>query len=83
MPYIPLEERAELAAGDPIKTPGRLNYILSVAILRYYRNSAQNYQAVNDIMGALEGAKQEFYRRVAIPYEDYKIKQNGDVYDGI
>lgn len=35
--------------------------------------------AINDCIGACEGAKLEFYRRVASPYEDVKIKQNGDV----
>ena len=29
----------------------------------------------------LECAKLELYRRVAAPYEDEKIDQNGDVYD--
>ena len=31
-------------------------------------------------MGALECAKLELYRRVAAPYEDVKIMENGDVY---
>jgi len=32
-------------------------------------------------MGALEGAKLEFYRRVVVPYEEKKMKENGDVYN--
>ena len=39
-----------------------------------------SYATINDIIGALEGAKMEFYRRVVAPYEDEKIKENGDVY---
>jgi len=39
-----------------------------------------NYQTINDIIGALEGAKLEFYRRIAIPYENAKLTENGDVY---
>lgn len=31
-------------------------------------------------MGAVEGAKTEFYRRIAVPYEEKKIRENGDVY---
>lgn len=61
------------------KNVGELNYILTL-IVREYNNSLGGYQAVNDILGALEGAKLEFYRRVAAPYEDEKIKENGDVY---
>ena len=30
-------------------------------------------------MGVLECCKLEFYRRVAAPYEDIKIEENGDV----
>ena len=29
---------------------------------------------------ALEGAKLEFYRRIVAPYEELKIKENGEVY---
>jgi hypothetical protein len=35
---------------------------------------------VNDVVGALDGAKAEFQRRVVAPYEDKKIRENGDVY---
>lgn len=33
------------------------------------------------MVGALECAKLELYRRIAIPYEEQKIQENGDVYD--
>jgi len=33
-----------------------------------------------DVLGALEGAKQEFYRRKVVQYEENKIAENGDVY---
>jgi len=39
-----------------------------------------SYTFINDCVGALEGAKLELYRRVASPYEDKKIAENGDVY---
>jgi hypothetical protein len=31
------------------------------------------------ITGVVENVKQEFYRRVAVPYEEEKIVQNGDI----
>jgi hypothetical protein len=40
----------------------------------------QSYSIINDIVGVLECAKMEFYRRVAVPYEDKKRTENGDVY---
>lgn len=60
-------------------TSGELNYLFTMLIKEYLRNGV-NYQKINDVIGALEGAKLEFYRRVVAPYEDEKIKQNGDVY---
>jgi len=81
MPYIKQTDRNELAA-DPsrdIENAGELNYVITEMIFHYF-NKKPNYQSINDIVGALEGAKLEFYRRVAAPYEDLKIKENGDVY---
>lgn len=81
MPYIAQERRKQLKEHnitDP--TPGDINYAITEMIRDYWYQSAQNYQAINDVLGALEGAKHEFYRRVAVPYEDKKKKENGDVY---
>ena len=49
---------------------------------KYMQQHGLNYRVINDIVGAAEGAKAEFQRRVAAPYEDKKILQNGDVYVG-
>jgi hypothetical protein len=38
-----------------------------------------SYTKVAMITGVLENIKQEFYRRVAVPYEELKIQQNGDI----
>lgn len=60
--------------------PGELNYTLTMIALTYFKEHGQRYQQINDVLGALEGAKLEFYRRVVAPYEDEKIVENGDVY---
>jgi len=84
MPYIILDKRKEIDAlvetyGLALEA-GDLNYVFTRIINNYFNNSdKRNYQAINDIIGALEGAKLEFYRRTVIPYENEKIKQNGDV----
>ena len=80
MPYIKREAKELLAAGGPIENSGNLNYLITQLLKRYWVNSNRRYQDINDVMGALEGAKQEFYRRVAVIYEEEKIKQNGDVW---
>jgi len=81
MPYIKQAQRDDLAfkEGRDIENAGEINYVITELILNYY-NKNPNYQRINDVIGALEGAKMEFYRRVAAPYEDLKIKENGDVY---
>ena len=80
MPYISQSLKDLIELGQPIHTAGELNYILTRIIRNYWINSAENYQVINDIIGALEGSKAEFQRRVVIPYEEKKIQENGDVY---
>jgi len=67
------------ATGGCCDTAGDLNYAFTVIIQQYLKNHGLNYQHINDCVGALEGAKLELYRRVAAPYEDAKIEENGDV----
>lgn len=81
MPYIKKERRALLEPKARPTNPGELNYCITLLVRNYIsRHPELNYQGINDILGALEGAKLEFYRRVVAPYEDEKIKENGDVY---
>lgn len=80
MPYISPERRTAYIDEVPTNA-GELNYVLTMVCREYFHHHGGRYQQVNDIVGALEGAKLEFYRRVAAPYEDTKIKENGDVYD--
>jgi hypothetical protein len=90
MPYINPEQKKKLVVEytkhntmdlgiEFPDNPGELNYVITMLIKNYFNNKPC-YQSINDIVGALEGAKLEFYRRVAAPYEDLKIKENGDVY---
>jgi hypothetical protein len=78
MPYISQEARKEVANIGP-SNAGELNYAISMLLVDYWKKH-ENYQGINDIVGALEGAKQEFYRRVAVVYENKKIFSNGDLY---
>jgi hypothetical protein len=86
MPYIKPERRMLLDPNggmndqSPATVSGELNYQITMLIKQYWDNHGPNYQCINDILGALSGSKDEFYRRIAIPYEDIKIKENGDVW---
>lgn len=79
MPYIKREVRFELTKRYP-ETSGELNYNITQEILKYMATKNLCYQTINDVMGALEGAKLEFHRRIVTPYENQKIHDNGDVY---
>lgn len=88
MPYIKPDQKPAVDKYGP-STPGELNYAIT-RLISYYvareavlRKDGYSYTALNDVLGALEGAKLEFVRRVVVPYEDRKISINGDVYDSI
>lgn len=81
MPYIPHDRRMEIHSGETPKNPGELNFLLTTVVVEYLNEHGLTYQTVNDIMGALECCKAEFYRRIAADYEDTKIAQNSDVYE--
>ncbi len=79
MPYINKDDRF----GAKIKplNPGELNFAITSILLNYMEDmGGVSYHTINDIMGALEGAKAEFYRRKVVPYEIRKEQENGDVY---
>lgn len=80
MPYVKWEQRDELDMGAVPNDVGELNYTLTTQVLRFLGPVTISYKGINEAIGALECAKLELYRRLAAPYEDEKIKQNGDVY---
>jgi len=91
MPYIKEAKREELdpcidnliKCLDPEKDLmidnilGDINYTFS-RILGGLMGTP-SYDKIAMITGVLENIKQEFYRRVAEPYEDKKILENGDI----
>lgn len=84
MPHVTQEAKDRVALvyqpkGSP-QNAGEMNYLFSLIIQRYLAEFGKNYQHINDCLGALGCASQEFYRKVVIPYEDQKIKENGDAY---
>ena len=80
MPYITQERRLKIAMLDSPETAGELNYAMTILCKDYLDKCGTSYSAINEVIGALECCKLEFYRRAAIPYEEYKMRENGDVY---
>jgi len=89
MPYIPQENRKKLdekiiplfreAANSHHRGDvGDVNYCISQLIWRLFQENP-TYRRACELMGTLECAKAEFYRRVVAPYEDKKIEANGDL----
>lgn len=81
MPYI--ADHARRTGLDLLmdpRNPGELNYVITQTALSYLEDRGESYATINEVIGALECAKLEFYRRLVAPYEDEKIKANGDVY---
>lgn len=87
MPYIDPAARSELdpdVGGYRWREPegaGELNYVITKLVVAYIeRRGDVRYERIAEVTGVLENVKQEFYRRVAAPYEDKKIVENGDTY---
>jgi broad-specificity NMP kinase len=86
MPYIKPNRREELSldintlAKEINFDVGELNYVVTQLCRKYLDRTPKKYTDYNSIVGVLECAKLEFYRRAAANYEDAKIKENGDVY---
>lgn len=91
MPYVPATERKELdqeiaALAEKIRKisknetlAGNLNYSITSLLLAVYGKELRYHQH-NEIVGLLECAKQEFYRRLTASYEDKKCAENGEVF---
>lgn len=79
MPYIKYDDRYCIDRGRDPETAGELNYLLSRLAIDYFKSNGANYQAINDVVGALAGALAEFQRRLVAPYEDRKAADNGDL----
>lgn len=88
MPYIDQPSRdvldpyvagviSEFASAE--YSPGALNYVIT-QLCRGFLGDQVNYTAFNEVIGVLECAKQELYRRAVVPYENNKRDLNGEVY---
>lgn len=87
MPYIKEEMRVRLdskidALGEALKAEdydvGAINYSFSKILWAQFKLRPK-YITVVFILGTLFAVALEFYRRWAGPYEDSKMKDNGDV----
>ena len=82
MPYIKKIDRKKLhpilisMRRHKVKADGDLNYILYKYCKEDVKPSYNNYK---NFIGELRQCATEIERRILAPYEDEKIKENGDV----
>lgn len=81
MPYISQKNRLKFNFAQVRPTDaGELNYVITKIVKDYLKRKVGiSYDGINEVIGVLECAKLEMYRMIASPYEDFKIKENGDV----
>ena len=87
MPYIKQEDR-ELyderldalcfALGEDGYNPSAVTYVLYKLVARWFFKYP-SYRTIALIRGVMVGVITEFDRRIAAPYENAKINENGDV----
>jgi len=99
MPYIKQEDRVNLStiamnlhselrrlSGGPEPhfrhVAGNLNFFISTVINELLKDD-RSYARINELIGALECAKLEVYRKLVAPYEDTKAVLNGEVFESI
>ena len=89
MPYIKKERRRELSVPSDwpmvglAQDVGELNYQITCLVDDFISRKKLKYSEINSAIGVLECAKMELYRRIAVPYEDKKCEENGDVYSNL
>lgn len=85
MPYITEESKDKVDKGlvalglSEFDCAGDLNYAIHQLLAKYIDQNNRSYQTYNDIVGVLDCAKMEIYRRLVAKYEDNKAEDNGDV----
>ena len=65
--------------SNRIETEGDLNYTITRLCHLFLKKKGEKYSVYNTIIGALECAKLELYRRKIAKYEAKKIEENGDL----
>ncbi len=91
MPYIKKEKRRIIAEGTNLQndligaasklldTEGDLNYFITKLCFNFLYKKGECYATYNTLIGVLECAKLEFYRKKVAFYEDKKEQENGPI----
>jgi hypothetical protein len=78
MQFNEKDRRLHISTLD-IEGPGELEYIFYRLCQLYIVKHGRKFEVLNAIVGVLETTKGEVCRRILEPYEDRKMRENGDV----
>jgi hypothetical protein len=84
MPYITQDRRdvfnnALMELAGEVQNEGELNYCIYKLSRLIIHRVGESYSNLSMCSSAMEHAKLEWYRKVLSPYEDEKIRENGDI----
>ena len=88
MPYIKQEDRNKYEPElhkltdsilNNLPSKGELTYLLYVISLNYIKKHGKSYTNISSAISCLIDAAEELRRKELSPYEDQKIKENGDI----
>lgn len=77
-----LKQIDEDSKGEDLK--GATNYTLTRILLKVLGKDVsgkKRYNLINDVIGVLGCVALQYYIKWALPYEDIKKQDNGEVYD--
>jgi len=77
-PYITPLFNELIDDGGPVDD-GEMNYVITRLLMHWWTINPC-YARISDILGCLSAVAREFYRKVAVPYENDKAAENGEVY---
>lgn len=87
MPYITEEDKKKYEPAlqnlrkllNKNMSKGDLTYLVYSLGLEYISKKGESYTNISSAISCLDDAKEELRRRRLTPYEENKIKENGDV----
>jgi hypothetical protein len=84
MPYITQDRRdvfnnALMELAGEVQNEGELNYCIYKLSRLIIHRIGRSYSNLSMCSSAMEHAKLEWYRKILGPYEDEKIRENGEI----
>jgi hypothetical protein len=79
MPYTKMSKRELYDKNKWPAEAGDLTYVIFRSMLHYVNYHGRRFYIIAVVFGCAFCAMLEFYRRVVVPYEKKKIKENGDI----